>query len=175
MASQDGFRRRSWGMAVVLNVFMAGLVGNPGNAIGADVSSSLAPGSQDIRTSLSTTDQKSGEPQDEPGGGDEPGVAEPELKPLAERPTLQWSSPFTRVDGSKLYPGEISGYRVYYRLRHQDKYRSLVVEGPGAVSLELAAFEAGDYEFAVSTLDVDGLESRRSNPVSVNLPAVAGE
>lgn len=125
-----------------------------------------------------TTDGNGGETEDKPADRDEPEVAKPEPEPepkpeepdpVAERPTLQWDSPLTRVDGSKLYPGEISGYRVYYRLRHQEEYESLVIEGPDADSLVLDDFDPGAYEFAVSTLDVDGLESRRSDPVAVDL------
>lgn len=97
----------------------------------------------------------------------EPEPEQPE--PVAQRPTLQWDSPLTRVDGSKLYPGEISGYRVYYRLRHLDEFQSLEVEGPDSDSLKLDNFEPGAYEFAVSTIDVDGLESRRSDPVTIDL------
>ncbi|MFC4260755.1 fibronectin type III domain-containing protein [Marinobacter lacisalsi] len=126
-----------------------------------------------------TSDSDTGQPRDEPADSDgEPEVAEPEPapepkpeepEPVAERPTLQWDSPLTRVDGSKLYPGEISGYRVYYRLRHQEEFESIIIEGPDSDSLALDNFDPGAYEFAVSTLDVDGLESRRSDPVAVDL------
>lgn len=111
-------------------------------------------------------------PKDDPVDRDAPDVTKPEPeqpKPVADRPTLQWDSPLTRVDGSKLYPGEISGFRVYYRLRHQDDYQSLLLEGPDADHLVLDNFKPGAYEFAVSTIDVDGLESRRSAPVSIDL------
>ncbi|WP_328188765.1 fibronectin type III domain-containing protein [Marinobacter sp. OP 3.4] len=111
---------------------------------------------------------------EEPATDDDPEVAEPEPEPeepdpVAQRPTLQWDGPLTREDGSKLYPGEIRGYRVYYRLRHQDEFDSLVVEGPDANSLLLDDFKPGAYEFAVSTLDSNGLESQRSEPVPVDL------
>lgn len=86
-----------------------------------------------------------------------------------ERPTLQWDSPLTREDGSKLYPGEISGYKVYFRLRHQERFQTIVLEGPDANRLKLDDFDIGAYEFAVSTLDSAGLESRRSAPVPIDL------
>lgn len=130
------------------------------------------------RPNPDTSDGNTGKSKDKPADRDEPEVAKPEPEPepkpeepepVAERPTLQWDSPLTRVDGSKLYPGEISGYRVYYRLRHQEEFESLVIDGPDTDSLTLDDFEPGAYEFAVSTLDVDGLESRRSDPVAVDL------
>lgn len=95
-----------------------------------------------------------------------PLVADPEF---VERPTLQWDSPLTREDGSKLFPGEISGYKVYFRLRHQKRFRTIELEGPDANRLKLDDFETGAYEFSVSTLDSEGLESLRSEPVPVDL------
>ena len=146
------------------------------NPIFADPIPVPVPEGEGEQPDPNTTDGKTDQPKDKPAGKDEPEVAKPEPEPepekpepVAERPTLQWDSPLTRVDGSKLYPGEISGYRVYYRLRHKEQFKSLVIEGPDADSLELKNFKPGAYEFAVSTLDVDGLESRRSDPVSVNL------
>mgnify|MGYP001627852312 CR=1 FL=1 len=125
------------------------------------------------------SDQADGDnrqPRDKPADDNEPEVAKPkpepepeEPDPVAQRPTLQWDSPLTREDGSKLYPGEISGYRVYYRLRHKKEFASVVVDGPGEQSLTLDDFRPGAYEFAVSTLDVNGMESRRSDPISVDL------
>lgn len=105
---------------------------------------------------------------------DDPVTAEPEPEdrepePVADRPTLQWDSPMTREDGSKLFPGEISGYRVYFRLRHQDKFQVMAVDGPDSNSLQLNDFDSGAYEFAISTVDSDGLESRRSEAVPVDL------
>ena len=130
----------------------------------------------DAETDHADGDVDSGPQPDDPDTGDDPEVAKPEPEPepeepdpVAQRPTLQWDGPLTREDGSKLYPGEIRGYRVYYRLRHQDEFNSLVVEGPDANSLLLDDFKPGAYEFAVSTLDSNGLESQRSEPVPVDL------
>lgn len=84
----------------------------------------------------------------------------------SERPILHWEAPVAREDRSRLYPHEIHGYRVYYRLRHQEEFRSKVVK---VNKLPLKPFDMGAYEFAVSTIDQKGRESRRSEPVSVNL------
>ncbi len=116
---------------------------------------------------VSPDDNRTG--ADDPAPEDDPDLAQPQPEdpdPVAGRPTLHWDSPLTREDGSKLYPGEISGYRIWYRLRHQDEFQSMVVETD---SLSLADFEPGAWEFAISTVDVDGLESRRSDPVPVDL------
>ncbi|BES69675.1 hypothetical protein RE428_06930 [Marinobacter nanhaiticus D15-8W] len=82
---------------------------------------------------------------------------------------LQWLAPATRADGSKLYAGEIGGYRIYYKLRHQDAFRIIDIDDAGNTSYPLEGFSPGVYEFSVSTLDVEGLESQRSKAVSVNI------
>lgn len=136
------------------------------------------PVPEDARPESGSEDSETGQADDGRTDEAEPEVAKPkpdpepeteEPDPIAERPTLRWNSPLSREDGSKLYPGEIGGYRVYYRLRHQDEFKSVVIDGPDADSLELDSFEPGAYEFAVTTLDIDGLESRRSDPVKVDL------
>ena len=82
---------------------------------------------------------------------------------------LEWLAPATRADGSKLYAGEISGYRIYYKLRHQDNYSIIDIDDADLTSYPLDNFSPGVYEFSVSTLDVEGLESQRSKAVAVNL------
>lgn len=98
---------------------------------------------------------------------EKPTEIEPE--PVAERPSLRWDSPMTREDGSKLYPGEITGYKVYYKLLHQKKYKAIDVEGAHIDQLALDNFSPGAYEFSVSTVDTNGIESQRSDPVQVDL------
>lgn len=95
-----------------------------------------------------------------------PGPADQASAQTRERPTLQWEAPLAREDRSRLHPHEISSYRVYFRLRHQEQFRSTVVE---ANQLPLSGFTSGAYEFAVSTIDRKGRESRRSAPVPVDL------
>jgi fibronectin type 3 domain-containing protein len=75
----------------------------------------------------------------------------------------------TREDGSSLKPGEIAEFRVYYRLRHQESFRVIRIESPSTTRLSLAEMAPGAYEFAITTVDNEGLESRRSAPVTVDL------
>lgn len=79
---------------------------------------------------------------------------------------LSWAAPLTREDGSKLYPGEIAHYRIYYRSGDQDTLATLELPD-SKTSLELGQFEPGVYEFSVTAVDVNGLESRRSGAVEV--------
>lgn len=84
-------------------------------------------------------------------------------------PELSWSAPATREDGSHLYPGEIKGYRLYYRLRHQSSFQTITLKGSDATHFALDRLNPGAYEFSVTTVDSAGLESRRSGLVSVDV------
>ncbi|WP_372995362.1 fibronectin type III domain-containing protein [Marinobacter sp.] len=66
-------------------------------------------------------------------------------------------------------PGQIAGFRIYYRLRHQENYEVIRIESPSTTRLSLAEMAPGAYEFAITTVDTEGLESRRSTPVTVDL------
>ncbi|MGC8120069.1 fibronectin type III domain-containing protein [Marinobacter sp. VGCF2001] len=83
--------------------------------------------------------------------------------------TLVWSPPLTREDGTALSAGQIAGYRIYFRLKHQDSFRTIPLNDPGVTRYVLAEMPPGAYEFSITTVDQDGLESRRSDPVEVNL------
>ncbi|WP_227663229.1 fibronectin type III domain-containing protein [Marinobacter halophilus] len=85
------------------------------------------------------------------------------------QPTLAWTAPLTREDGSSLAPGQISGYRIYYRLKHTRKFDIIPLSDASTTRYPLNGMPPGAYEFSISTVDVDGLESRRSEPVQVNL------
>ena len=86
-----------------------------------------------------------------------------------ERPTLRWEAPTTREDGSRLYAGDIKAYRIYYRLRHQDTFKSISRPGDGDTSFTLSQFKPGAYEFTVTAIDSEGRESRRADGVDVDL------
>lgn len=92
-----------------------------------------------------------------------------ERSSYTQRPSLSWNAPMTRENGSKLYVGEIEGYRLYYRLRDQSNYRSVTLDGYDATSFQLNGLAPGTYVFTITTLDTEGLESRRSKPLSINV------
>jgi hypothetical protein len=82
---------------------------------------------------------------------------------------LSWSAPQTREDGSALKPGQIAGFRIYYRLRYKDRFNVIPVNNPQRTSQPLTDLPPGAYEFAITTVDAEGLESRRSPAVMVDL------
>lgn len=83
--------------------------------------------------------------------------------------TLVWTPPLTREDGSSLAPGQISEYRIYYRLKHKESYDVIALKDAGTTRFVLESMPPGAYEFSITTVDVEGLESRRSDPVQINL------
>jgi len=83
--------------------------------------------------------------------------------------TLAWNPPMTREDGSSLAPGQISGYRIYYRMKHKNDFNIIPLNDASTTRYRLEDMPPGAYEFSITTVDVDGLESRRSDPVEVNL------
>ena len=87
----------------------------------------------------------------------------------AEYTQLQWNAPATRADGSKLYMGDIDGYKIYYKLKDQSRYTIITIHSAGETSFSLSGFRPGTYEFYVSTLDTEGLESQPSSTVTVSV------
>ena len=85
-------------------------------------------------------------------------------------PTLSWDAPMNRVDGSKLYPGEIEGYRIYYRRPEAPRFNSFFIKSPTQTSWTPTRLTSGEYSFAVSTVDTTGLESPRSETLRVTIP-----
>lgn len=111
--------------------------------------------------------------KDAASGGDQntpsPGTGSDAVAGAPERPTLHWNAPLTRENGSALYLSEIGGYKVYYRLRHEEAFNSMRLDGADSTQLPLDDFDSGAYEFSISVLDSDGLESRKSDPLSIDL------
>lgn len=82
---------------------------------------------------------------------------------------LTWPRPATREDGSVLQPEDILGYRIYYKEKHDDEFQTLRIDDPFETSLTLDAFSPGTYLFSISTIDKNGVESQRSDPVEVEV------
>lgn len=114
-----------------------------------------------------------GEPAPDHVAHTEPEPEQPASKPEPELPqeppVLEWSAPLTREDGSSLADGEIKGYQLYYKLRHKEEFQTMFVESDAGTRLPLEDFIPGAYEFSITTIDTEGLESRRSEPVVVDV------
>lgn len=79
--------------------------------------------------------------------------------------SITWEKPTQREDGSALNPEEIGGYRVYYSSVGLERVHE--VEGDLTETVINELF--GLYDFQITTVDSNGLESKRSDKVSLLL------
>lgn len=84
-------------------------------------------------------------------------------------PSLTWQAPATREDGSSLAPNEIRGYRLYYKLVTESTYKAITLSDPSTTSLTLSGFSPGRYDFYVTAVDTNGLESPPSKIMAVTI------
>ena len=82
---------------------------------------------------------------------------------------LVWEIPFTRVDGSPLELSEVAGYEVRAEENTTRTSEIIYVNDPTVTQMPLASLPAGQYTFRVRLIDINGLPSDYSNPVSVAL------
>ncbi len=96
---------------------------------------------------------------------EEPEVVEPE--PSTFDITISWSAPTTRANGDPLTVAELAGYEIYYYLEGDENNGEVIeVTNASATSQELTLTTAGNYYFAIASIDTEGLESEMSSPVS---------
>jgi fibronectin type 3 domain-containing protein len=82
---------------------------------------------------------------------------------------LSWTAPSARSNGKALSLSELSGYRIYY-LREGSSASDDVtvsVQGANTTSYNLTLAVPGSYTFAVTAVDLAGLESPLSGEVSI--------
>lgn len=84
-------------------------------------------------------------------------------------PTLVWQAPTTREDGTGLSPNEISQYRIYYKRTSASQYQVIKLTNPGMTELSLSGFASGIYDFEITAVDTNGLESPPSQKVEVTI------
>lgn len=85
---------------------------------------------------------------------------------------LSWYIPDSREDGSDLEVYEIDGYRIYYSTTDTsiDEGESIEVNDPQITDYSITGLPSGDYRLAISAIDTQGLESRRSSEIIANIP-----
>lgn len=77
--------------------------------------------------------------------------------------TLSWVPPTSRTDGTPL--NDLAGYTIYYgRMAETYDYR-IDIDNPGLVTYVVEGLSSGDWHFAMSAFDSEGMESERSNDV----------
>ena len=77
--------------------------------------------------------------------------------------TLSWTAPTERTDGSPLT--NLAGYKIYFgRMSGICDYQ-ININNPGILTYFVEYLESGDWYFALTVYDSEGLESDRSNEV----------
>ncbi|HEX7034414.1 MAG TPA: fibronectin type III domain-containing protein [Pseudomonadales bacterium] len=75
---------------------------------------------------------------------------------------MSWQAPTHNTDGTPLT--DLAGYRIYYGLTGRNYTDQLPVSAASATSYSLS-LPSGDYYFAMTAADADGVESDYSNEV----------
>lgn len=154
---------RAWKL-LILGLLLLGLAGCQ-----EDSGASKAASRQANEVSAKRLDDAVSSFRDTLGQSEDKSAPTTDENPSDPPPTLRWEAPLTREDGSRLYSSDISGYRIYYRLRHQSEFEMIRLPGDADTQYPLEEFPPGAYEFSITTLDDKGLESRRSDTVTVDL------
>jgi hypothetical protein len=83
---------------------------------------------------------------------------------------VSWVAPTMRADGTPFLLSELTGYRIYQGTA-ADQLKLLVdLKDPTATSYTVSGLSAGTHYFAVTTCDVSGSESTKSNIVGTTIP-----
>ncbi len=78
--------------------------------------------------------------------------------------TLSWSPPTENVDGSALT--DLMGYRIYYGRSENQLTRTIVIDNPGLTRYVVENLAASNWHFTMTSVNAEGVESRRSPTVS---------
>jgi len=82
---------------------------------------------------------------------------------------VSWAAPVEREDVTPLAPNEIAGYRLYYGTQTGAYQELLYIDDGSATSAQVAGLPSGTYYAVVTTIDIDGRESKYSSEVVVSL------
>ncbi len=76
---------------------------------------------------------------------------------------LSWTAPTARTDGSPLT--DLSGYKIFYGRMSRIYDYQIDINNPGILTYNVENLVSGDWYFALTAYDSQGLESDRSNEV----------
>lgn len=83
-------------------------------------------------------------------------------------PTISWVAPSEREDGTPILLSEIAGYRIYYGTSVGEYSNPINILDGAATAAELDSLSlSGSYYIVITTVDLDGRESRFSQEVSI--------
>jgi hypothetical protein len=78
--------------------------------------------------------------------------------------TLSWNPPTENTDGTALL--DLAGYRIYYGRNEGQLNRTIVINNPGLTRYVVENLAQANWYFAMTSVNTDGVESRRSSTVS---------
>jgi hypothetical protein len=79
--------------------------------------------------------------------------------------TLSWTPPMENEDGSPLV--DLAGYWIYWQSEADTDPESMKIDNTGLSTIVIDNLVAGTYEFAMTSFNVDGVESARSNTITL--------
>lgn len=82
---------------------------------------------------------------------------------------ISWKAPTTRADGSALPTNQIAGYDLYHSAGSANGLNKLTSLKSSELNVVIDELDVGTHYFALTTRDVNGLESTRSATFSVNI------
>jgi hypothetical protein len=77
--------------------------------------------------------------------------------------TLSWMPPTENEDGTPLM--DLAAYKVYWGPTNGAHSHSMKIDNPGLSRVVIESLAPGTYEFAATSINALGTESRLSNPV----------
>jgi hypothetical protein len=78
--------------------------------------------------------------------------------------TLSWLPPTENADGSALT--DLAGYRIYYGRHARALDHTIVLDNPGLSRYVVEGLSSAKWYFAMTSVNLDGVESRRSATVN---------
>jgi len=81
--------------------------------------------------------------------------------------TLSWNPPTENTDGTTLT--DLAGYRIYYGRSENQLNRTIVINNPGLTRYVVENLAQANWYFSMTSVNTDGVESRRSTPVSKSI------
>jgi hypothetical protein len=82
---------------------------------------------------------------------------------------LEWTAPTTRTDNTPLNLSEIQGYRVYYGTSPNNLTILVDLNDDTITDFTVNDIPSGNYYFAVTAYDMDGVESGFSNIINTDV------
>ncbi len=99
------------------------------------------------------------------GGSSSTDSRDPTSTPSSSR-LLSWVAPSTRADGSYLPLTELEGYRIYYGTSASNLSVLVDLNDDSLTEYSVDTLPSGNYYFAVTAYDSNGIESGLSNIIN---------